>query len=66
MLAWIILAITALIQYIVITRFVFPALEYWSDASRNVEFNFIPPLLLNIGLLFYSFARLAARQTPSE
>ncbi|MFW9869277.1 MAG: hypothetical protein ACFFEL_06595 [Candidatus Thorarchaeota archaeon] len=55
--AWIILVFTIVIQNAIITQYVVPQIEFWSDASRHIEVNIIPQMVLNCSLVFYSISR---------
>jgi len=57
--AWIILVISAVIQYVIITGFVVPSIQLWAYASHTIDLNIVPLVLLNSGLFFYSLACLS-------
>ncbi|MFW9910632.1 MAG: hypothetical protein ACFFEF_18915 [Candidatus Thorarchaeota archaeon] len=54
MTAWVILLLTAAIEYMIITVLVFPFIEFAGDAHSIVDLNIFPPLILNSALAFYT------------
>ena len=57
-LAWVILLLTAAIEYMIITVFVIPFIEFVEDAYPIVDVNIFPPLILNSTLAFYTCSHL--------
>jgi hypothetical protein len=61
-LAWILLVLTAAIQYFIVTEFVIPHIEFWRNAYRRVDVNVFPQLLLNSPLLIYTLLNLGNKR----